>query len=148
MIAMLHFAVLAITTMFAAATAAAFHWLLLQAAFSMMRPATARRIPARPDGRTRCGGGGAGSPPFPAGALAAGAATDSGGRPGAVDHGKLCGDSGRSCGSTRQRDLGRAPRYVVSRRAFGDAAGGFRRDLRYTRAGVLDAGGRKSKAKG
>ncbi len=49
MIAMLHFAVLAITTMFAAATAAAFHWLLLQAAFSMMRPATARRIPARPE---------------------------------------------------------------------------------------------------
>ena len=48
MIAMLHFAILAITTMFAVAAAAAFHWLLLQAAFSMMRPATARRISVRP----------------------------------------------------------------------------------------------------
>ncbi len=48
MITMLDFAILAITTMFAASAAAAFHWLLLQAAFSMMRPATARRISVRP----------------------------------------------------------------------------------------------------
>jgi hypothetical protein len=47
MIAMLHFATLVITTMFAAAAAVAFHWLLLRAAFLMMRPATARRIAPR-----------------------------------------------------------------------------------------------------
>ena len=47
MIAMLHFATLVVTTMFAAAAAVAFHWLLLRAAFLMMRPATARRIPVR-----------------------------------------------------------------------------------------------------
>jgi hypothetical protein len=47
MIAMLHFATLVITTMFAAAAAAAFHWLLLQATFLLMRPATAKRVPAR-----------------------------------------------------------------------------------------------------
>ncbi len=45
MIAMLHFATLVIATMFAAAIAAALHWLLLRGAFLMMRPATARRIP-------------------------------------------------------------------------------------------------------
>jgi hypothetical protein len=44
MISMLHFATLVVTTMFAAAAAVAFHWLLLRAAFLMMRPATARRI--------------------------------------------------------------------------------------------------------
>jgi hypothetical protein len=44
MIAMLHFATLVITTVFAAAAAAGLHWLFLQAAFLMMRPATARRI--------------------------------------------------------------------------------------------------------
>jgi hypothetical protein len=47
MIAMLQFAVLVITTMFAVAAAAGLHWLCLKAAFLMMRPATARRIPAR-----------------------------------------------------------------------------------------------------
>jgi hypothetical protein len=47
MIAMLQFAVLVITTMFAVATAAGLHWLCLKAAFLIMRPATARRIPAR-----------------------------------------------------------------------------------------------------
>jgi len=47
MIAMLNFATLVIATMLAAAAAVAFEWLLLRAAFLMMRPATARRIPAR-----------------------------------------------------------------------------------------------------
>src|SRR6266550_8221953 len=47
MIAMLQFATLAITTIIAAATAVALHWLLLRAAFLMMRPATARRILVR-----------------------------------------------------------------------------------------------------
>ncbi len=44
MIAMLHFATLVIATILATAAAVALHWLFLQAAFSMMRPATARRI--------------------------------------------------------------------------------------------------------
>jgi hypothetical protein len=44
MIAMLHFATLVITTIFAAAAAAGLHWLFLQAAFLLMRPATARRV--------------------------------------------------------------------------------------------------------
>jgi hypothetical protein len=47
MIAMLQFATLVITTMFAVAAAVGLHWVCLQAAFLMMRPATARRIPAR-----------------------------------------------------------------------------------------------------
>lgn len=47
MIAMVQFATLVITTMFAVAAAVALHWLLLRAAFLMMRPATARRIPVR-----------------------------------------------------------------------------------------------------
>jgi hypothetical protein len=47
MIAMLQFAMLVITTMFAAAAAAGLHWLFLQAAFQMMQPATARRISVR-----------------------------------------------------------------------------------------------------
>lgn len=47
MIAMLQFATLVITTMFAVAAAAGLHWLCLKAAFLMMRPATARRIPVR-----------------------------------------------------------------------------------------------------
>jgi hypothetical protein len=47
MIAMLQFATLAITTMFAAAAAVGLHWLCLKAAFLMMRPATAQRIPVR-----------------------------------------------------------------------------------------------------
>ena len=41
------FATLVVATIFAAAGAAAFNWLLLRGAFLMMRPATARRIPAR-----------------------------------------------------------------------------------------------------
>src|ERR1700731_3230802 len=44
MIAMLQFATLVITTIFAAAAAVALHWLFLRAAFLMMRPATAPRI--------------------------------------------------------------------------------------------------------
>jgi hypothetical protein len=47
MIAMLQFATLVITTMFAVAVAAGLHWVCLEAAILMMRPATARRIPAR-----------------------------------------------------------------------------------------------------
>jgi hypothetical protein len=47
MIAMLQFATLVITTIFAVAAAAGLQWLCLKAAFLMMRPATARRIPAR-----------------------------------------------------------------------------------------------------
>ncbi len=44
MIATLHFATLVITTLFAAAAAVAFHWVLLRAMFVLMRPATARRV--------------------------------------------------------------------------------------------------------
>jgi hypothetical protein len=44
MIAMLHFATLVITTLFAAAAAVAFNALLLRAMFVLMRPATARRV--------------------------------------------------------------------------------------------------------
>jgi hypothetical protein len=47
MIAMLQFTTLVIATMFAVAAAAGLHWLCLKAAFLMMRPATAQRIPAR-----------------------------------------------------------------------------------------------------
>ena len=47
MIAMLQFATLVITTIFAAAAAVGLHWLFLRAAFLMMRPATARRMPVR-----------------------------------------------------------------------------------------------------
>ena len=47
MIAMLEFATLVIATVFAAAAAVALNWLLLKVAFLMMRPATARRSPAR-----------------------------------------------------------------------------------------------------
>src|SRR5437899_2627682 len=43
--AMVQFATLAITTMFAAAAAVGLNWLFLRAAFLMMRPATAQRIP-------------------------------------------------------------------------------------------------------
>ena len=46
MIAMLHFATLVITTLFAAAAAVAIHWMLLRTMFVLMRPATARRKPA------------------------------------------------------------------------------------------------------
>ena len=44
MIAMLHFATLVLTTLFAAAAAVAFNGLLLRAMFVLMRPATARRV--------------------------------------------------------------------------------------------------------
>ena len=47
MIAMLQFATLVITTILAAAAAVGLHWLFLRAAFLMIRPATARRIPVR-----------------------------------------------------------------------------------------------------
>jgi len=47
MIATLQFATLVITTMFAAGAAVGLQWLFLKAAFLMMRPATARRIPVR-----------------------------------------------------------------------------------------------------
>jgi len=47
MIAMVQFATLVITTMFAVAAAAGLHWVCLQATFQMMRPATARRIAPR-----------------------------------------------------------------------------------------------------
>ena len=47
MIAMLQFAALVITTMFATAAAVALQWLFLQAAYVMMQPATARRLSAR-----------------------------------------------------------------------------------------------------
>ena len=45
MISMLQFATLVITTVFAVAAAAGLHWVCLKAAFVLMRPATARRIP-------------------------------------------------------------------------------------------------------
>ena len=47
LIALLDFAVLAIATLFAAAIAAALHWLFLRVAFALMQPATAPRIPPR-----------------------------------------------------------------------------------------------------
>lgn len=43
MIAILHFATLVVTTLFAAAAAVGFNWLLLRSMFLLMRPATARR---------------------------------------------------------------------------------------------------------
>ncbi len=43
MIAMLHFATLVVTTLFAAAAAVALDWLLLRAMFVLMRPATAHQ---------------------------------------------------------------------------------------------------------
>ena len=47
MITTLDFAILAIATMFAVAAAAGFSWMFLRAAFALMHPATARRIPPR-----------------------------------------------------------------------------------------------------
>ncbi|MBS1840525.1 MAG: hypothetical protein JSS69_14350 [Acidobacteria bacterium] len=43
MIAMAHFAVLAVTTIFAAAAAVLLDWLFLQAMFRLMRPAGAKK---------------------------------------------------------------------------------------------------------
>ena len=48
MTGILQFTTLVIATMFAAAAAVAFDWLLLRAAFHLMRPATARRASVRP----------------------------------------------------------------------------------------------------
>ena len=45
MIAMLDFAILAIATMLAVASAAGLSWMFLRVAFALMHPATARRIP-------------------------------------------------------------------------------------------------------
>ena len=47
MIAMMHFATLVITTIFAAAAAMSLNWLLLRAAFVLMQPATARKSVVR-----------------------------------------------------------------------------------------------------
>jgi len=44
MIAMLNFATLVVTTLFAAAAAVVFNGILLRAMFVLMRPATARRV--------------------------------------------------------------------------------------------------------
>jgi hypothetical protein len=46
MIAMLHFATLVVTTVFAAAAAVALNAILLKAMFVLMRPATSRRVAA------------------------------------------------------------------------------------------------------
>ena len=48
MTGILQITTLVIATMFAAAAAAIFHWLLLRTAFHLMRPATAQRVSARP----------------------------------------------------------------------------------------------------
>lgn len=45
MIAMLHFATLAVVTVSAVGAALAFDWMLLRAMFVLMQPATARRAP-------------------------------------------------------------------------------------------------------
>ena len=47
MIAIQEFVTLGIATLFAAAAAVAFHWLLLRATFLLLRPATAQRIAPR-----------------------------------------------------------------------------------------------------
>jgi hypothetical protein len=49
MVAMLHFATLVVTTLFAAAAAAALDWMLLRVMFVLMSPATLRWrvVPAR-----------------------------------------------------------------------------------------------------
>jgi hypothetical protein len=51
MVTMLNFTILAFTTMFAVAAAAALSWLFLRVAFVLMQPATAtaRRAPVRTD---------------------------------------------------------------------------------------------------
>lgn len=49
MITMLDFAVLVIATMFAVAAAAALSWTFLCVAFVLMRPATSRKVPLRPE---------------------------------------------------------------------------------------------------
>ena len=47
MIAMLHFATLAVATILAGLSAAALNWLCLRVAFVLMQPATARRVAVR-----------------------------------------------------------------------------------------------------
>jgi hypothetical protein len=47
MIAMVHFATLVVTTMFAVAAAVGLNWMLLRGAFWMMRPATAGQMARR-----------------------------------------------------------------------------------------------------
>jgi hypothetical protein len=47
MIAMLELTILVLITIFAVAAAAGLHWLLLKAAFLLMRPAAIQRVPAR-----------------------------------------------------------------------------------------------------
>lgn len=47
MIATLELTILVLITIFAVAAATGLHWLLLKAAFFLMRPATVKRIPAR-----------------------------------------------------------------------------------------------------
>ncbi|HYL61441.1 MAG TPA: hypothetical protein VE077_02390 [Candidatus Methylomirabilis sp.] len=47
MMSVLQFATLSFITLFAAAAAVAFNWLLLRTMFVLMRPATARRAPAK-----------------------------------------------------------------------------------------------------
>ncbi|MDQ1406174.1 MAG: hypothetical protein QOG55_1803 [Acidobacteriaceae bacterium] len=51
MMAIVHFTMLAITTLFSAGAAALVNWLLLRATFQLMRPATA----GRPSTRTATG---------------------------------------------------------------------------------------------
>lgn len=47
MIALLGITTLTLATLFALAAATAFHWLLLQVAFRLMRPAAVRRVVVR-----------------------------------------------------------------------------------------------------
>jgi hypothetical protein len=47
MIAMVHFATLVVTAMFAVAAAVGLNWMLLRGVFWMMRPATAGRMARR-----------------------------------------------------------------------------------------------------
>ena len=47
MIALLSITTLTLATLFALAAATALHWLLLQVAFQLMRPATVRRVVVR-----------------------------------------------------------------------------------------------------
>ena len=47
MIALLSFTTLAVVTLLALAVASALHWLFLHVALQFMRPAAARRVPAR-----------------------------------------------------------------------------------------------------
>src|SRR3989442_8676581 len=70
---------------------------------------TAAALVAEQNGRIRRGGGNAGSPPFPPGALAAGAAADHGGRPSPVYHGEPRGCSPPSGGGARGWIFWRSP---------------------------------------